>query len=241
MTNHIDGHHYDQTLPTGKWLFDSKVSDVFENMLSRSIPQYETMRDVVFSCGRNFVSSSSTVIDCGASQGGAIAPFVSMSQPPRRFICVEPSAPMAASLRSRFPADGPVIDVIEEDIRNVYPDEPADLALSVLTLQFVPIEHRQGVIQKIHDNLSPGGALILVEKVLGSDSRVNELLVEEYRAYKTAQGYSREQIDRKALSLEGVLVPVTAEWNIGFLKQSGFAHVDCIWRWMNFAAWVAIK
>jgi tRNA (cmo5U34)-methyltransferase len=97
------------------------------------------------------------------------------------------------------------------------------------------------VIQKIHDNLSPGGALILVEKVLGSDSRVNELLVREYRAYKTAQGYTQEQIDRKALSLEGVLVPVTAEWNIGFLKQSGFAHVDCIWRWMNFAAWVAIK
>jgi hypothetical protein len=83
MTNHIDGRHYDQTFPAGKWVFDSKVNDVFENMLSRSIPQYETMRDVVFSCGRNFVSPSSTVIDCGASQGGAIAPFVSMSQPPR--------------------------------------------------------------------------------------------------------------------------------------------------------------
>jgi tRNA (cmo5U34)-methyltransferase len=36
-------------------------------------------------------------------------------------------------------------------------------------------------------------------------------------------------------------VPVTAEWNIGFLKQSGFSHIDCTWRWMNFAAWVAIK
>lgn len=232
---------YDRTLPTGRWVFDANVTDVFENMLSRSIPQYDVMREAVFVCGKNFVSPTSVVIDCGASEGGAIAPFVGMDNPPQKFICIEPSAPMASSLRSRFPSEGPTIDVIEDDIRNVYPEEQADLALSVLTLQFVPIEHRQSVIQKIYDNLTPGGALILVEKVLGADSKINDLLVREYRAYKADHGYTMEQIDRKALALEGVLVPVTAEWNVGFLRQSGFSNIDCIWRWMNFAAWVAVK
>jgi tRNA (cmo5U34)-methyltransferase len=44
-----------------------------------------------------------------------------------------------------------------------------------------------------------------------------------------------------ALSLEGVLVPVTAAWNEYLLRSAGFSHVDCFWRWMNFAAWVAVK
>ena len=43
------------------------------------------------------------------------------------------------------------------------------------------------------------------------------------------------------MSLEGVLVPVTAKWNEQLLRSAGFAEVDMFWRWMNFAGWVAVK
>ena len=33
------------------WQFDGSVTDVFDNMLSRSIPQYEVMREAVFELG----------------------------------------------------------------------------------------------------------------------------------------------------------------------------------------------
>ena len=42
-------------------------------------------------------------------------------------------------------------------------------------------------------------------------------------------------------SLEGVLVPVTAEWNEAMLHAAGFRQVECFWRWMNFAGWLAIR
>ena len=54
-------------------------------------------------------------------------------------------------------------------------------------------------------------------------------------------GYNQESIERKRLSLEGVLVPVTAGWNEDILHSAGFLHIDCFWRWMNFAGWMAIK
>lgn len=240
MRNSSNGA-YDRTSPEGKWIFDADVTKVFENMLSRSIPQYQVMRRVVYTFGKNFINAESTIIDCGASEGGAIAPFVEMDNPPRRFICIESSASMAESLRKRFSGTESIVEIIQQDIRNWRPDESADLTLSVLTLQFVPIEHRQAVIQKLYDNLNLGGALIVVEKVLGSDGLINDLLVREYRSYKKENGYSTEEIDRKALSLEGVLVPVTADWNVELLRQGGFNRVDCIWRWMNFGAWIAIK
>mgnify|MGYP002682876247 CR=1 FL=1 len=51
----------------------------------------------------------------------------------------------------------------------------------------------------------------------------------------------RNEIERKRLSLEGVQVPVTARWNEDMLRSAGFDKIECFWRWMNFAGWVAIK
>ena len=58
---------------------------------------------------------------------------------------------------------------------------------------------------------------------------------------KKGHGYTQEQIERKRLSLEGVLVPVTARWNEEMLRMAGFQQVDTFWRWMNFCGWVAVK
>lgn len=79
-----------------------------------------------------------------------------------------------------------------------------------------------------------------MEKVLGSTADLDGAMVNTYYALKAANGYSQEQIERRRLSLEGVLVPVTAKWNEE-LHLSGFAEVDCFWRWMNFAGWIAVK
>jgi hypothetical protein len=67
------------------------------------------------------------------------------------------------------------------------------------------------------------------------------MMVHEYYGMKAQNGYTQEQIERKRLSLEGVLVPVTARWNEEMLAAAGFTQIDCFWRWMNFAGWIAIK
>jgi len=113
--------------------------------------------------------------------------------------------------------------------------------LAVLCLQFVPIEYRQGIVSKAYEALKPGGALIVVEKVLGATSALDARMVELYLLDKRDKGYSQDAIDRKRLSLEGVLVPIAARWNEDLLRSAGFAEVDCVWRWLNFAAWVAVR
>lgn len=65
--------------------------------------------------------------------------------------------------------------------------------------------------------------------------------VKHYYDLKSANGYTQEQIERKRLSLEGVLVPVTAKWNEELLLMAGFRQLDCFWRYLNFAGWVAVK
>jgi tRNA (cmo5U34)-methyltransferase len=106
---------------------------------------------------------------------------------------------------------------------------------------FTPIEHRFRILSDAFAHTTPGGAFLLVEKVLGGDAEVNTVLTGLYYDHKRDMGYSQEEIDRKRLSLEGVLVPVTATWNEQMLRHAGFQHVECFWRCLNFAGWIAIK
>ena len=221
----------DQIMPSGKWAFDEGVTNAFDDMLSRSIPQIDIMRGLVREIVNEFITPQSTVIDLGTSQGAMLQGLSA------HCIGIEISKPMADKARERLPS----VDIREIDLRYDYPDERAKVALSILTLQFTPIEYRLSILKRVYENLLDGGVFILVEKVLGSSAVIDNTLVNHYYDLKRANGYTQDQIDRKRLSLEGVLVPVTAKWNEDMLHLTGFKQVDCFWRWLNFSGWIAIK
>lgn len=234
----------DEVVPNSKWEFDGEVTRAFDDMLARSVPQYEAMRDAVSKIAASRFVDGTDVVDLGCSRGEALAPLVrAIGKRARRFVGIEVSEPMLAASRSRFFAEenAGLVSVENLDLRRSYPDVKASVTLSVLTLQFVPIEHRLRVMRDAFRSTVPNGVLILVEKVIGASADIDAEMVARYYDLKRAHGYSDDQIERKRLSLEGVLVPVTAAWNEDLLRRSGFAEVDCFWRWMNFAGWIAVR
>lgn len=227
-----------------KWKFDESVTECFEDMLRRSIPQYDVMRQAVFSLGERYIRERTWIVDLGCSRGSALAPFVeNRCVPGVRFYGCEVSPPMLAASRFRFEDEikNLTVEIEELDLRTSYPYHAASVTLAVLCLQFVPIEYRQKIVRSAYQHTVPGGAMIVVEKVLGESHELDEAMVATYLNSKSEVGYSKEEIERKRLSLEGVLVPVTAKWNEALLRRGGFEHVDCFWRWMNFAGWVAVR
>lgn len=216
---------------------------MFEDMLARSIPQYEVMRSLVFELGRRFVEPGTAVLDLGSSRGEALAPFVETFGDAVEYVGVEVSAPMLAACRARFEREieSGVMKLLDLDLRDAYPEVRTSLTLSVLTLQFTPIEYRTRIVQDVYDRTVDGGAFILVEKLLGTSARTERVMSEHYHELKRSNGYGQEEIERKKLSLEGVLVPVAADWNEDLLRRAGFDDVECIWRFLNFGAWLAIK
>lgn len=233
----------DHTLPAGRWAFDDSVTEVFDDMLRRSIPQYDVMRDTVTKIGARFVQPQTAIVDLGCSRGDALDPFVRQFGAYNRFVGVEVSPPMLAVARDRFAGyiRSNVVDIRDSDLRREYPPAPASLTLAVLTLQFVPIEYRPTILRQAFAHTVKGGAFILVEKVLGAAGVIDEVMTTHYLDLKREQGYSEDEIARKRLALEGVLVPVTATWNEELLRAAGFAPVECFWRWLNFAGWIALK
>ena len=230
----------DETLPKGKWDFDDKVTAVFDDMLERSIPQYHIMREGVASLVQAFVKEGDNIIEIGCSNGIGLEQVIKSTENNCSYIGLEISEPMLKEAQKRLKGYKNV-DIYNADVRVHNFDTPAQVILSVLTLMFIPIEYRQQVVDKCYQALPEGGALIVVEKILGETGNLNNLYVNEYLRMKEKNGYSQEQIDRKRHSLEGVLVPLTATWNKQLLTSAGFRYIDCFWRWMNFAGWIAIK
>jgi tRNA (cmo5U34)-methyltransferase len=213
-------------------------------MLARSIPQYDVMRDLVTALAVRHVQHESTVLDLGCSRGEALARVeqgLEARSTMAHFVGLEVAPPMVQAARERF-VGHPFVEIREHDLRSGLPAgiDPS-VVLSVLTLQFTPINYRSGLVRKVYEQLRKGGAFILVEKVLGGTAAANDTLVDEYHRLKVAHGYTPDEVQRKALALEGVLVPLTARQNEDLLAAEGFRSVECVWRYLSFAAWLAVK
>jgi tRNA (cmo5U34)-methyltransferase len=236
----IDTHQ-----PGEKWEFNEEVANVFEDMLKRSIPQYSVMRDLVFTLGTTFVKPNTDILDLGASIGSAVQPFIRRFGAYNRFVLVEVAEGMRMKLQERYKdyTESGVVSIRDWDLRekNFTNLVKPSLTLSILTMQFIPVEHRLQLFHQVYKTLQPGGAFILVEKVLGRGADLNALFVKRYYDLKKANGYTEEDITRKRLALEGVLVPMGAKANEDYLRDAGFREIDCFWRWVNFAGWVAVK
>lgn len=230
-------------LPGARWAFDASVTDVFADMIRRSIPSYDRMRALVHQLACRFIKPKTDVVDLGASRGAQIEPLFDKLGATVRWVLVEKSPDMLAVLRERFDCaqECGYVEVKDLDLRKGYPGVAASLTLAVLTLQFIPVEHRARVVQDAYDRTLPGGALIVVEKVVGSTSALAKTFVDEYHALKRANGYSQDEIDAKADSLEGAMVPLSAEENERMLRAAGFRHVETFWRDLNFCGWLCVK
>lgn len=238
----------DNVVPGEKWEFDAAVADCFSDMLSRSIPQYNVMRDLSAQLVVDMTNNNKNIniLDIGCSDGLMIQSMLEKFKGDCvRFTGVDISEPMLERAKARF-------DIVNQtsknkvvvqncDLRYDFPVNNYSAITSILSLQFIPIEYRQQILQEIYNNLVQGGVFIFVEKVLGNTADLNKLFVKNYYDLKEKNGYSKEQIERKRLSLEGVLVPVTSSWNEHLLQQAGFREIDVFWRYLNFVGYIAIK
>jgi tRNA (cmo5U34)-methyltransferase len=223
----------------GKWEFDASVTENFEAMLSASIPSYTEMRRLVTLIGSRFIQPNSKIFDIGASRGDGIDALLRDDCEYTLFEC---SKPMVEVLNKKY-GQRSNVRIVNSDVRSntrMFHREDTSLVLSVLTLQFIPVEYRAKLLRMIYESLRPCGAFILVEKIQSTDSVIDNLLVSAYYKLKEQNGYTEHDILVKRRALEGVLVPLPSDTNVKMLHDAGFSRVECFFRALNFCGWVAL-
>ena len=219
-----------------RWQFDENVAHVFNDMLARSIPGIYDMRQLCASTAAMYTSAHS-LLDIGASNGGSLVPMLER-WPGIQVTAVEPSAAFCEQLRENFPG----IELIHGYAQDlVVPSSTYDIVQAVLTMMFIPTEHRHRIYDMVYRALTPGGVFIIVDKILGRDSRHDTGLTNQYYSFKYNQGgYSWEQIATKARSLEGVQICLTEQATEAMLEDNGL-RPQKFWQYGKFAAWICTK
>jgi tRNA (cmo5U34)-methyltransferase len=147
---------------------------------------------------------------------------------------------MLIQARKKCEAYNANIELIDADILE-FEYEEADVFVSNYTLQFIRPLVREELVKKISSSLKKDGIFIFSEKVISHHSKLNKDLIECYYDFKKEQGYSAFEIMQKREALENVLVPYSEEENIKMAKNCGFTHCEVVFRWANFATFIALK
>jgi tRNA (cmo5U34)-methyltransferase len=223
--------------------FDRAVARVFPDMIRRSVPGYETIIAMTGTLAERYVQPDSQCYDLGCSLGAStLAMRHHIRHNDCRIIAVDNSAAMLGQCREILADDdGKIpVELICSDIEQI-PVHNATMVVLNFTLQFIPVDRRAALLQRISDGLQPGGVLVLSEKVAFEDLQHQQLMIELHHHFKRANGYSELEISQKRSALEDVLVPETLAVHRTRLRAAGFSSVDVWFQCFNFASLIAIK
>ena len=223
--------------------FNREVADVFDNMVSRSVPSYDQIQRMLVELAASFAQPGTNVYDLGCSTGTTIALLKRALPEDIDYVGIDYSDEMLAKCHEKLLrlelADR--VRLASADFNQGFDVDNASVVAMILTLMFVRPMNREKLVADIYEGLNEDGCLLLVEKVLGERSQLNRLFIEKYYDYKRRMGYSELEISQKREALENVLIPYTADENRDMLLKAGFREVDIFFRYYNFAAFVAVK
>ena len=225
---------------TKQFEFDEEVASVFDDMLNRSVPFYKEMQRLSISFASNFLEENDTVYDLGCSTASTLIELAQYSKKKLKLKGIDNSEAMLNRARKKAKAFGVDIEFFNDDIFNVE-FANAKLILSNYTLQFIRPLQREKLVQKIYDSLEEQGVFIFSEKLISTNKILSKQSIDEYYTFKQTQGYSKFEISQKREALENVLVPYSEDENKKMILDAGFSHCETIFKWVNFATFIAIK
>lgn len=222
--------------------FGKETSEVFDDMLQRSVPFYSEMQRMMGEIASDFAVEGTHLYDLGCSTGNTLLMLDPLVPKEVRFVGVDYSPEMLArareKLKNRLTRD---YELLCADLNRGVQITNASLVVMSLTLQFIRPLYRHQLMSSIANGMNKQGCLILIEKVLSKDSLLNRLFINYYYAFKERQGYSKTEIAKKREALENVLMPYRLEENMELLLSSGFSQCDVFFKWYNFCGLVAFK
>lgn len=214
------------------WTFKNKsVADNFDKHVREQLPWYDLATKAVVHFARHYVPVNGVVYDIGASTGNislAISDACIDRYP--RVIAVEESNQMVEILKSRLDVglDNKIELALEDALK--FDFKQYDFAVCFLTMMFFPVVGRKEWLMKMRSLIKPGGALVVVDKIVTPPGYAGTALRRMAMQWKLDTGTSPEDIVKKELSLAGYQRPLDPRMFDG-IGQQFFAMGE-------FAGWV---
>ncbi|MBN2340074.1 MAG: carboxy-S-adenosyl-L-methionine synthase CmoA [Deltaproteobacteria bacterium] len=243
MDEKKDNIYANKMVQVNDFSFDQTVVEVFDDMLSRSIPGYGAVLHQIGAMAKRFVMPNTNIYDLGCSLGAATFSVRScVDAVGCRIFAVDSSREMMDRFERRLKRHVGVIPVSVEcaDISDII-IENASLVIMNFTLQFIDTEQKSSILKQIYNGLQPGGAFLFSEKIVFEDAEEQVVQESLYYDLKRHNGYNDLEISQKRDALENVLKLESPTRHQQRLKAAGFSEIYQWYRNLNFASFLAVK
>ena len=222
-----------------KFKFDNEVASVFEDMVSRSVPGYKFLVENIGVLSKKFYQPNTIIYDLGSSLCACSLSILEKLKDIKVEIhAVDSSQAMIDICRRNIQRKE--IKYVQSDILDIEINNSSVVILN-LTLQFIPIDKRQLLLEKIFSKLNKNGIIIITEKIR-LDKESDDIFFKNFHDFfKEHNGYSKEEIDRKKIALSEAMVIDSEE-----IYEDRFKKIGCnnFYKWFqcyNFVSWILIK
>ena len=221
--------------------FDQDVVKVFDDMVRRSVPGYDSMIQMIGLIARMYGQDNTNYYDLGSSTG-AITLSIALNNKSKnnQFFAIDNSKEMVEQCEKNLHNKVDNLQAICDDINQVKINSASIVVLN-LTLQFIDVNLRSNLIKKIYDGLESGGILIISEKIHFDDAVTQNQITKLHMDFKKENGYSELEIANKRQAIENVLITETKEQHLKRLRHCGFVETSCFFQCLNFVSFLSVK
>lgn len=219
--------------------FEEEASQ-FDGIIKNIIPFYDQMIDAITGSLPYEKDSRLEVLDLGCGTGTVSAAVVN-AFPNASVACVDISQNMLEMARIKLSGNAG-ITYICSDFYDFDFDKKYDAVVSSLALHhLITDSDKLEFYKKINKGLNPGGILINADVVLATTGFHQNLYMQKWKEFMTCN-MSEEEVTGKWIPLHYEEDnPVSMMKHIEMLTQAGFADIDIVWKYYNFAVYVARK
>ena len=221
--------------------FDQEVVKVFDDMVRRSVPGYDSMIQMIGLIARMYGQDNTNYYDLGSSTG-AITLSIALNNKSKnnQFFAIDNSKEMVEQCEKNLHNKVDNLQAICDDINQVKINSASIVVLN-LKLQFINFNFRSNLIKKIYDGLESGGILIISEKIHFDDAVTQNQITKLHMDFKKENGYSELEIANKRQAIENVLITETKEQHLNRLRDCGFVETSCFFQCLNFVSFLSVK
>ena len=223
--------------------FNEEVTEVFEDMIDRSVPGYTSSLRLIENLSRKYFVEGTCCYDLGCSLGASTISLIkAIGKREGRVFAIDNSPAMLAECEKKCSdlIKTGNVKFIKQDVNEAQINKASVVVINFV-LQFLNSKDRDGLLKKVFLGMKQGALLILSEKIHFDNKFRNQTIHNLHHQFKSNNGYTKMEISRKRDALEGVLVTDLETLHLKRLESIGFKKVRKVMTNLNFMTLVAEK
>ena len=218
----------------------NKTVEYYDSWIRKAVPGY----DELFAAAGELITfprdAPVEVLDLGAGTG-LFAKLVIEKCPQGRFVLWDVADKMLDMARERFRDCPERFEFVVGDYRDLRDKERFDMVISSLSIHHLSDMEKKELFRRISAALRDGGIFINVDLVLGSTPTLEEFFWQNWLGKIRRAGAPEEEVRAGIERRQAFDRDASMEDQLRWLREAGFADVDCAYRNFKMGVFYAAK